>query len=88
MARADAAVGRILAAWEAALGDRTIVTVVSDHGEGRGDHGEETHGLLTYGATIDIPWVLKAEGRIPGGRIDPRPSSIVDVAPTLLSLAG
>ena len=33
----------------------TIVVVTSDHGEGLGDHGELTHGLLAYETTLRVP---------------------------------
>ncbi len=77
-----------IAALISALGDRddVVVSVLSDHGEGNGDHGELTHGQLTYRSTMRIPWVVAGPGvtaqRLPG------PASITDVAGTLLTLAG
>ncbi|HEY0781826.1 MAG TPA: sulfatase, partial [Thermoanaerobaculia bacterium] len=45
----DSQVGRLLAAIER-RGEtgKTAVAVVADHGEGLGEHGEATHGLLLY----------------------------------------
>ena len=36
-------------------GKPTLVVVTSDHGEALGDHGEETHGLFAYEATLHVP---------------------------------
>src|SRR3982751_2470937 len=47
VAFADAQVGRVLD-WlrTSRQADRTVVAVAGDHGEGLGDHGELTHGML------------------------------------------
>ena len=39
--------------------DRAIVAVVSDHGEGLGDHGESEHGILLYRESLRVPWILR-----------------------------
>ena len=59
VAFADAQVGRLLD-WlrTSGQGERTIVAVTGDHGEGLGDHGELTHGMLAYDATLRVPLVL------------------------------
>jgi arylsulfatase A-like enzyme len=79
--RADKALGEILALFDA---QRTISVVTSDHGEGLGEHGEKSHGFLTYGATMDIPLVFAGPG-VPVG-VRPEPASILDIAPTLRAL--
>ena len=68
---------------------RPLVTAVaSDHGEGLGEHGESTHGLFVYGTTVDVPLVFFGPEVFEGGRrVDTR-VRLVDVAPTLLDLAG
>ena len=62
--------------------------IVSDHGEGLGDHGEAEHGILLYREALHVPWIL----RLPGGRRSGRRVAgtlgLVDVAATLLDLAG
>ncbi len=68
--------------------DRTIVAVIGDHGESLGDHGEETHSMLVYDAAIRIPFVLWRPGRIPANTIVAEPVRGIDLAPTLLELAG
>ena len=68
---ADAQLGRIVNALrtQGAL-DRTLVVVCGDHGEGLGDHGERTHGMLLYDSTLRVPLVIAAPGppRRHGGR--------------------
>jgi len=64
-----------------------VIVVTSDHGEARGDHGEETHGLFAYEATLHVPLLVWARGIVPAGR---RTDAVrhVDVAPTILDAAG
>ncbi|HEY7863490.1 MAG TPA: tetratricopeptide repeat protein, partial [Thermoanaerobaculia bacterium] len=52
-----------------------------------GDHGELTHGLFAYEATLRVPLVVWAPGRLTAGRSS-EPARHVDIAPTLLALAG
>lgn len=68
--------------------DRTIVAVAGDHGEGLGEHGEFTHGLLIYEPMLHVPMVIRAPWTVAtGGRRDDL-VSLVDLAPTLAALAG
>ncbi len=79
----DAQVGRLLNAIDR---EKTIVIVVGDHGEGLGEHGETTHGLLLYEATLHVPLIIA------GPSIKPRevrePVSTTQVAPKIAALAG
>ncbi|HZI63244.1 MAG TPA: tetratricopeptide repeat protein, partial [Thermoanaerobaculia bacterium] len=63
-----------------------LVVFTADHGEALGDHGEQTHGLFAYEATLRVPLVLWGAGVLPGR--DPRPARHVDLLPTLLAAAG
>jgi arylsulfatase A-like enzyme/Flp pilus assembly protein TadD len=81
----DSQVGRLLAGLPATTAARTVVAVVADHGEGLGEHGESTHGLLLYQSTLRVPWLLRAAGLTP--RRVTEPVSLADVAPTLLGLS-
>ena len=59
VAFADAQVGRLVDFLRSSGQiDRTIVVVTGDHGEGLGDHGEETHGMLAYDSTLRVPLIL------------------------------
>jgi arylsulfatase A-like enzyme/Flp pilus assembly protein TadD len=89
IATADAIVGELLAELRL-LGayDRAIVVLLSDHGEGLGDHGEDEHGVLLYDEAIHVPLLLKLPGGRLGGRTAGAPVALTDVAPTLLALLG
>ncbi len=60
-----------------------LVIVTSDHGESLGEHGEQTHGLFAYEATLKVPLVVWGPGIAPGR--DGRPARHVDIVPTVLS---
>jgi arylsulfatase A-like enzyme/Flp pilus assembly protein TadD len=92
VAFADAQAGRILA-WLHAAGAEasTIVAVAGDHGEGLGDHGEQTHGMLAYDSTLRVPLIVAVPSARPDERAtqpDDRPVSLADLAGTLLHAAG
>jgi arylsulfatase A-like enzyme/Flp pilus assembly protein TadD len=89
IAYADAQIGVLLAEL-AALGarERTLVVYAADHGEGLGEHGEETHSLLTYDATLRVPLLFHAPEGLPRGVFLRRETSLVDVVPTVLELLG
>jgi arylsulfatase A-like enzyme/Tfp pilus assembly protein PilF len=87
IAYADAELGRLLAQPRIADRAATVVTVLGDHGEGLGEHGEETHGMLAYDSTLRVPFLLRAPGNVAGLRVA-APVSQVDVLPTLLELLG
>jgi arylsulfatase A-like enzyme/Flp pilus assembly protein TadD len=84
VAYTDAALGPLL---DAVSDDRTAVLVIGDHGEGLGDHGEPTHTLFVYDSTMKVPFIVKAPGVPAGTRVESQVRS-VDVAPTILELAG
>jgi arylsulfatase A-like enzyme len=87
LAYTDSQVARVLAALRADSGmDRTIVVVAGDHGEGLGDHGERTHGMLLYDSTLRVPLIVAAPGHPAAARDEP--VSLADVAPTLLRAGG
>lgn len=87
VAYAGAQVARVLDWLRAqSLINSTLVVVAGDHGEGLGDHGERTHGMLLYDATLRVPLIVSAPGRAAARRDDA--VSLIDVAPTLLRAAG
>lgn len=67
---------------------RAIITVVADHGESLGEHGEKTHGVFLYQGTIRVPFLIEAPGALPKGVRVETPVSLVDLLPTVLRLAG
>ncbi len=59
----DRQTGRLLRILEEARGKRSrIVAVAADHGEGLGQHGELTHGVLLHASTLRIPIVVAGAG--------------------------
>ena len=82
----DHQLGRFLTWWDQARPDSWVV-VTADHGEGLGDGGERTHGFLLHDGTIRVPLITRGPGFAPGTRVED-PVSHVDIAPTLLNLAG
>jgi arylsulfatase A-like enzyme/Flp pilus assembly protein TadD len=72
----------------------TLVVLVSDHGEGLGEHGELAHGILLYDTTVRVTFLLKlpehsaaARGISPPVRID-QVVRLIDVFPTVLDVIG
>jgi choline-sulfatase len=84
----DAQLGRLFQHLDRlAVLPRTIALVTADHGESLGEHGEQTHGIFVYDATLRIPLIVAG----PGIRSGTRPAVVargVDVMPTLLDLSG
>jgi Tfp pilus assembly protein PilF len=68
-------------------GGRTLVVLTADHGESLGEHGERTHGLFAYEATLRVPLVLYAP-RLFEPRVVREPVRHVDVMPTILDALG
>ena len=64
----------------------TIIVVTADHGEGLGDHGFRNHSTTMYNAQIRVPLVIVAPG-VDSMRVR-QPVGLVDLAPTLMDLAG
>jgi len=84
---ADAEIGRLLrAVSDISPGHAPLIVILGDHGESLGEHGERTHGMLLYDGTLRVPLVMAGPGVVAGERR--QPVSIVDVAPTVLRLAG
>lgn len=81
----DAQLGPLL---DAAAARGALVAVVGDHGEGLGDHQEVTHGYFVYGNTQRVPFLLSLPGHLPQGTAVDGVVRGVDLAPTLLDVAG
>ena len=83
----DAAFGALLARLKAlGLEEETVVVFTSDHGEEFFEHGGWLHGRTLYEEQLRIPLVVRVPGAPP--RVLPGPAEQIDVAPTLLELAG
>lgn len=89
IARADAFMGRIIAAadaWRARNPSRPLVVIVTaDHGEGLGAHGFQTHGNDMHEEAMRIPLLIRAPLAPAGGRA--ALASLVDLHATILNYA-
>jgi hypothetical protein len=84
VAAADAALGPLLEPILASgKAGRTLVVLTADHGESLGEHGEATHGILAYEATLRVPLVLYQPRLFPP-RVVPDLVRHVDLLPTIL----
>lgn len=87
VAASDGVVGELLASLRrAGIYDRAIVLLLSDHGEGLGDHGEQEHGMLLYREALHVPLLLKLPGSLQGGTRVREPVGLIDVVPTITAL--
>lgn len=88
IANADEAFGRLMEELEAVgVKERTVVVFVSDHGEGEGEHNEDTHSLLCYDTTLHVPLIIRMPGALPGKRVHTMVGTI-DIMPTVLHSLG
>jgi len=68
------------------LTDTTLVALVSDHGEGLGEHDELRHAIFVYDTTMRVPMIFSLPGTIvPETRIE-TPVGLVDVFPTITAI--
>ena len=89
LAEADRSFGRILDGLDGlGLPAGTVVIVVGDHGEAFGEHGTLNHGRRLHDEMVRVPLIVRAPGRLGAPRIVRGPAGLVDVAPTILELAG
>jgi choline-sulfatase len=88
IAYTDSALAKLIAGLRSrGLFDSSVIALTADHGEGLGDHGESTHGYFIYDSTIRVPLLVKPASATRAGNIRTA-VSLVDLAPTLLRLAG
>jgi arylsulfatase A-like enzyme len=70
------------------LVQNSLIIIVSDHGEGLNEHGEEGHGWELFNSTLRIPLIFYCPKIFPSAmRIDALSQSI-DILPTILEILG
>jgi len=89
VAYADSALGNFLEylkkrGWY----ENSIVIIVGDHGEGLGQHGEETHGIFLYDSTTHVPLIIKLPGNMGSGKVVNAQVRTTDILPTVVDLVG
>jgi arylsulfatase A-like enzyme/Tfp pilus assembly protein PilF len=66
--------------------ENAVVIVVGDHGEGLGEHHEDTHGIFLYDTTTHVPLLVKLPGRSDTGKVVDAQVRTTDILPTVLDL--
>ncbi|HSB75860.1 MAG TPA: sulfatase-like hydrolase/transferase [Terriglobales bacterium] len=89
IAYADHALGDFLAylrrrGWY----DNSLIVLVGDHGEGLGDHKEQTHGIFLYDSTLHVPLLIKLPRQRQAGKVVSGQVRTIDILPTVLGLLG
>jgi arylsulfatase A-like enzyme/Flp pilus assembly protein TadD len=89
IAYADSALGHFVAylkkqGWYGGA----VVIVVGDHGEGLGEHNEDTHGIFLYDSTTHVPLMVKLPQQEAQGREVAAQVRTTDILPTVLDLLG
>ncbi|MGN6182518.1 MAG: sulfatase-like hydrolase/transferase [Thermoanaerobaculia bacterium] len=84
IASADAIVGRFLDDLKSrGLYDDALIVLLSDHGEGLGDHGEDEHGIFLYRESIQVPLLVKLPHATRASRVT-EAVGLRDVMPAIL----
>ena len=65
----------------------SVIVAVGDHGEGLGEHHEDTHGIFLYDSTTHVPLIVKLPGGRSAGTLVTAQVRTLDIMPTLLELA-
>src|SRR6266403_274997 len=89
IAYADSALGHFLAylkkqGWY----ESSLIVVVGDHGEGLGEHHEDTHGIFLYDSTTHVPLLVKLPEQREAGRTVEAQVRTTDIMPSILELLG
>jgi arylsulfatase len=85
----DAEFGRLLAALEqAGQRENTVVIFMSDHGEALGDHGLAHKGCRFFDGLTRVPLIWSWPGHCAADLRAEALIGLLDVAPTLMELAG
>lgn len=89
VAYADDTVGTFIADLKKrGLYDRALVVLLSDHGEGLGDHGELDHGVFVYREAIQVPLIVKLPHSENARKHVASLAALTDVVPTILAASG
>jgi choline-sulfatase len=66
--------------------ESSLIIVVGDHGEGLGEHHEDTHGIFLYDSTTHVPLILKLPGDANSGTVVQSQVRTTDILPTVIDL--
>src|SRR5581483_6764501 len=87
IAYADSALGNFISylkkrGWY----DNALLIVVGDHGEGLGEHREETHGIFLYDSTTHVPLIVKLPAAANRGKVVEPQVRTTDILPSVVDL--
>ena len=68
--------------------ENSLIIAVGDHGEGLGEHGEDTHGIFLYDSTLRVPLIVKLPKRRSAGMSVSTQVRTIDISPTVLDVLG
>jgi choline-sulfatase len=91
IAYADSALANFVAYLKKhGLYENSVIVVVGDHGEGLGEHHEDTHGIFLYDSTTHVPLIVKLPAGSEGGKAKVVDAQVrtIDILPTVLDLLG
>ena len=66
--------------------ENALIVVVGDHGEGLGEHHEDTHGIFLYDSTTHVPLIMKMPGGSNPGKVVDAQVRTTDILPTVTGL--
>jgi arylsulfatase A-like enzyme len=72
----------------AGLYENSAVIVISDHGDEFWDHGDCGHAQGSHQELVHVPFIIRAPGLLPAGRVVDADVEAMDLSPTLLALSG
>jgi arylsulfatase A-like enzyme/Flp pilus assembly protein TadD len=64
--------------------DNSIIIAVGDHGEGLGEHHENTHGIFLYDSTTHVPLIIKLAATTESSKVVDAQVRTADILPTVL----
>ncbi len=87
IAYADSALANFVAYLKkAGRYENALIVVVGDHGEGLGEHHEDTHGIFLYDSTTHVPLILKMPAQGNAGKVVEAQVRTTDILPTVTDL--
>jgi arylsulfatase A-like enzyme/Flp pilus assembly protein TadD len=66
--------------------ENALIVVVGDHGEGLGEHHEDTHGIFLYDSTTHVPLIMKRQAQGNAAKVVEAQVRTTDILPTVTDL--
>jgi len=86
---ADAQVGKIVTLLgDLGVAQNTLIVIAADHGECLGEHGIHCDHVSVYEQNAHVPIIFYWPGHVPEGKRITQLCENIDIAPTMLDLAG